>query len=540
MERKIWWVTRPTRDLRDIEEALKCFAEIARNKKWKGNRELHKKFEQENPAKTPNVGQHGGEGSGGRTWAAWLRMWGLWYREDCVALTDAGELIASSTDPSQIHKQIVHMMMMFQITSAYHERLRPKQEKGFRVFPFRFMLKLLLNGQIGTLSQDEIGLFLLNVKKPDEYSSVVDKILEWRKQTKDEDQKAKIMSKMIRRHKKKYGTPRADSPEDIKEYWRSIRDISNTLMVNMGFIDEIDYDKKSGTISIQKDFMDNAKKLLKKYDHIQFSNLYNLSDNAFTRKFGIRYDRRKASKKDTAPMTPAKKQHKRIKEAVEKLQKTENIDDYSILVKRVQRVTHYPIEIVEQTISENTDLENIGKDDAEFAEYYFHCAGSGSEHAEFEDMTRKIFALMGFETKKQRIPKSGSGEREIDGLVLNKDTCMSGLLECKSGAKYTFPVGDCAKMRDPYIEHFRKKQICGKTYSLDFFVYVVGRKATGLNNFKEIADKTGMRGSVIYATDLFQLYCLSKQGKITPVSIWGLFKSNKLLTSMDVFGLVKN
>ena len=45
MNKKIWWVTRPTRDLHDVEDALKYFVKIALGKKWRGNRELHKKFD---------------------------------------------------------------------------------------------------------------------------------------------------------------------------------------------------------------------------------------------------------------------------------------------------------------------------------------------------------------------------------------------------------------------------------------------------------------------------------------------------------------
>ena len=81
MSRRLWWVTRPSRDLRDIEDSLKCFAKIAEGQRWSANRDLHKRFEAENPVKTPNVGSYGSEGGGGRTWAAWLRSWGNVVRD---------------------------------------------------------------------------------------------------------------------------------------------------------------------------------------------------------------------------------------------------------------------------------------------------------------------------------------------------------------------------------------------------------------------------------------------------------------------------
>ena len=71
------------------------------------------RFELENPVKTSNTGSYGSRGSGGRTWAAWLRSWGLWYDEERVTLTDAGRLLVGSNDPREVRNQIVHLLMTF-------------------------------------------------------------------------------------------------------------------------------------------------------------------------------------------------------------------------------------------------------------------------------------------------------------------------------------------------------------------------------------------------------------------------------------------
>ena len=51
---------------------------------------------------------------------------------------------------------------------------------------------------------------------------------------------------------------------------------------------------------------DSVRELLDKYEDIKFSRLYKFSEATFMRRFGIRYDRRKSSTKETRPMTPAK------------------------------------------------------------------------------------------------------------------------------------------------------------------------------------------------------------------------------------------
>ena len=527
MEKNLWWVTRPTRDLRDLQEALKSFASIAEGKKWSKNRELHRRFEGENPAKTPNVGRHGGHGSGGRTWAAWLRMWGMWYNGDDVTLTDAGNLVRSAKNHRDVHSQIVHMIMNFQITSAYHDGLRPRQARDFCVFPFRFMLRLLLDKDVRFLTVDEIGLFLLNVKSPDEYGGVVSKISQWR----DRDEKARriLRGSLIKKHAERYENIRADSPKTVEGHWRSVKDVANTLAINISYITELRYDRGKGTVSVRDEDAGKAEKLLAKYDGGQFSSLYRWSEAAFMRRFGTRHDRKKASGKETRPMTQSRKRYRRIAAAVNEMRRTGEMPSGAELVRRIQGLTDEPREDIERTITENPEIIR-GDDGDAFAEYYLECAKDGGQHAEFEHLTRRIFHFMGFETDKRRVVKSGGGTPEIDGLILNEEILMSGLLECKGGSRYTFPIGDCKKMERTYIENFRTKRIGGKAYALDFFVYVIGSGTSGLDNFQEIVRNTGVRGSVIYARDLIRLYDLVRCGKITRVQMWDLFKCNGHLT----------
>lgn len=533
--RKLWWVTRPTRDLHDVAESLKSFASIARGKKWRGNRALHQKFEMENLAKTSNRGKYGSAGSGGRTWAAWLKMWGFWYDEKCATLTDAGDLIVSTKNPEHIHNQIVHMIMTFQITSAYHERLRPRQASGFKIFPFRFMLKLLLDAKVKFLSTDEIGLFLLQVKKPNEYNGVVDKILEWRNKCKNGKSRQELHDVLVKQHMKKYHNPRSDSPTNASKYWISIRDIAHTLMLNIRYINELKFDDGKGIISIPDKDRKAVTILLKKYNDIPFSSLYTYSEATFMRKFGIMYCRRKASRKDTSPMTSSKKQHRRITDAIDTLNKKGTKLTHIKLLQRVHEITHYQKEVIEKVISENPGMiKSNYKIDRDFTEHYLNCGKDGKQHAEFEILTREIFSLMGFKTDKMKIPKQTRGKPEIDGLILGEEVCLSGILECKSGAKYTFSVGDCDKMKHTYIKNFKTKKIDGKKYSLDFFVYVIGTTASGLDNFKEIISDTKIRGSVIYAEDLIRLYSMFNKGKADPIKIWGLFKCNKRITREDI------
>ena len=522
-ERKTWWITRPTRDLHDIEDALKCFSNIANGKKWFGQRELHQRFEMENPAKTSNMGRYGSGGSGGRTWAAWLRMWGLWYDDNCVSLSQAGNLIVTTKNPEDISKQIKHLIMTFQITNAYLKKQGTISE--FKIFPFQFIIELLLHKDINYLTVDEIGLFVIDVKKYSEFNHVVKKIIDWRKKYTE-----KLKHKLIVGHMKKYNNPRKDSPENPHDYWQSIQDIARTFASNISYISEIEYNR--GKLSICEKNVKYVQELLCKHKDAHFIPVTD-NESIFIRKFGMRYDRRKSSDKDTKPQSRAIKQDRRIKKAIEELKKTDTFKEHT-LVKDLKKITNYSERIIENHILNHP--ENITDD--EFARYYMECACDGTKHREFEELTRTIFKNMKFPTEKKKAPKTGEeSPSEIDGLILNPNTGLSGLLECKSGKKYALNKGDAEKMKHVYIKCFKERTINGKKYRLDFFTYVVGKKITSQSNFQGIIKNTKIRGSVIYANDLLKLYCMYLQKKTSSIKIWGLFKLGKIITWGDIIDI---
>ncbi len=535
MANMLWWVTRPTRDLHDLEESLKCFARLAEGRKWSGDREMHQRFEVENPAKTSHSGIHGSMGSGGRTWAAWLRSWGMWYDEENVTLTDAAKMIIGARDKADVHKQIVHMIMTFQITSAYHESLRAGHYSEFRVFPFRLILKLLLDKDVSHLSLDEIGLFLLPVKNHSEYASIVSKIRDWRSKCTDAQARKNLMNRLIASHMRKYHIGRTDSPDTPDGYWRSVRDVASTFAVNIRYVTEITYDSRRRVLRVPDEDADSALTLLRKYEDGRFSTLYEFSEATFARRFGIRYDRRKASAKETRPRTPATKQRGHILRAVEDIRREGGVPPDQMLGELKRRIS-YRTEVIERVLTANPDLVyGSAMDEMDHLEaHYLNCAGDGAMHTEFEKLTRKIFTLMGFKTEKMRTARNGGSSAEIDGLILNDETKMAGLLECKAGKKYAFSIGDTEKMKHTYIRNFRTRRVDHHVYTLDLFVYVVGIEAGGLENFRGIAKETGVRGSVIYARDMIRMYRMFKEGRISGVKVWRILKSNQLITWADI------
>ena len=416
-----------------------------RAKSGLATRRLQQRFEVENPAKTSHSGTHGSRGSGGRTWAAWLRLWGMWYDAERVTLTDAARLILGAKRPGDVHKQIVHMIMTFQITSAYHESLPRADYSGFHVFPFRLMLEMLLDRRLGGLHVDEIALFLLSVKDRSEYERAVSEIASWREETQgmDSGELKEIIGRRAKAHMDRHHEGRSDSPGTVAGHWRSVKDVANTFVVNMSYISEIRYDRGKGRIHVPGADEAAARGLLEKYAGAGFSTLHRFSEAAFARRYGMRFDRRKASSKHTRPRTQAQKRHARISAAIEEARRGAVGLAGDALLEAVRDRTGYRAEVIAEELGSDPGMEGHGGDDdaGHLEAHYIRCAGDGSEHAEFEELTRRLFESMGFAAKKTRAARRGGGTAEVDGLVLSREAGMSGILECKGAAGTRSPWG---------------------------------------------------------------------------------------------------
>ena len=118
--RKIWFITRPERDPAFHEEALIALANATNNfkLKWKGNRELHKKYEQaliDIGIKRNSISK---DGSGGRTWASLLKTFAYCYTTTdgfLVPTKIALEILRKNNIFENIKKQILTL----QIPNAY-------------------------------------------------------------------------------------------------------------------------------------------------------------------------------------------------------------------------------------------------------------------------------------------------------------------------------------------------------------------------------------------------------------------------------------
>lgn len=167
-------MTRPTRRLRTIIEAMPVFKKVAENKEW--TREIQAEFEEGlAKASVKTDGDTRKDSGGKRTWAVYPKIFGLWYEDNSkkVKITQAGEKVVAGG--SEAVKQIRHQVLRFQWPNRTQEHKSQQMDDGFRIFPYRFIIKLLLDEKIKYLLTSEIALFILQVKTENEFEDVVKK-----------------------------------------------------------------------------------------------------------------------------------------------------------------------------------------------------------------------------------------------------------------------------------------------------------------------------------------------------------------------------
>ncbi len=176
-----WWVTRPKRKLNSIPEILSVFAGATLEHQWDGSRNLHIQFENDlEAAGLKRVGsRRDGGGSGGRTYAAWLRSLGLICEETTskqVYLTLAGEAIIDGKSPVKVlKKQVLEYQFPSQFSISVHVNER------FKIKPFRFLLRLLMDNRIGVLSTDEVGKIVITEAETEkDYEKIVSRLIAYR------------------------------------------------------------------------------------------------------------------------------------------------------------------------------------------------------------------------------------------------------------------------------------------------------------------------------------------------------------------------
>lgn len=532
---KLWNMTRPTRRLHTIIEVMPIFKKIAEGKQW--NRTVQKEFESElGKRRVKAYGKVRSDSGGNRTWAVYPKVFGLWYEEDeKVVLTSAAEMIISGGEAAV--NQLRHQILRFQWPNRTQEHKSQKMDEGFKIFPYRFLINLLLDERIRYLLTSEIALFVIQAKKKEDHEEVVKRILEYRKKRDADNKPLRERHELIEWHKKFRPEKSSDESYTDEEHLKYITDLANTFMNHLEFFEEIVHKKseKYGLekqISLNEDKVNNIRQLIARYDKEFPLSVLAKHEYAkwFVSNYGNRYDRHKASGKTTKPRTKQEKDIELVENSYEQLmQKKLDLPEKTV-ISILSKNTGKSEEEIKKIISSSPARFNFyHKGNDKFTKKYLEVAPDGDRNQEFESMTREIFESFGFPTEKIEAMTETGNKLKIDGFVQNVPNLLSGVIDAKSGKKFSCGNKEVGIMRD-YIKHFANREIKGKAYRLDFFAYIYGKKFDNKSNFKRIMKETGIHGAIISAHELLRLKEKFDRKEITNDRIWELFKKDDEIT----------
>jgi len=509
-----WFVTRPKRRLVLLVDALKAFMVVAQGEVWRGNRALHVLYE--NALETAGVKARGKRrderAGGGRTYAAWLHAYGLWFEDSdgIVWPTFAGQDLLEGRQPRDI---LLHQLLNFQYPSPYSQRVKI-HERFHRIFPFRFLLKLLLEPRLeGVLRQREIGLYVITrAENEHSYNRVVQDI-ETDRVLGSSDAN---ISALLGDNWQKCYTKRGNVAE--------LYDVANTFICNLEFTGLIDRTDEPGTIKIRDGEEDTVKKLLSRKPKI--IDRWDKPE-VFQRKYGLGpyhlRDNRKFGK--VRPITCGDAEAKKVVWTYYAITANEpliQLDDR--LYQRISEQTGVQLNRTRKII----EKLGVAPSYEWFEERYIQLAYSGPEGARaFEKATAGIFGENGLGFKTEWI---GSRPNSPDVLVIaipeNQDGYF-GILDSKAYKDYNLPGDHQRRMFVEYIPRYSTFKYSGQSLQLKFFGYIAGGfQGDMASKLQRIADESNVSGFAMSAKNVVKLVRKHRENPFTQEELLRIFNSN--------------
>lgn len=501
-----WFVTRPKRKLILVPELIKIFAATTEGKQWNRNRQIQLQFERaltDAGWKAQNISD---DGSGGRTYAALLYMFGLWYEDEVVHMTNAAkEIINGISNPVAV---MTKQLIDFQYPSPYSVKRNVNISRDIQLQPFRFILNMLLETEIMEITQQEIGFCLAPfAKKMKDVNLCAGKVIEFRQ---DED-------KVIREALKTTGRD--------KTY---LKDLGNTIVNQFeysGYFEE-DPDIKSlkirqNKISEIKSFLAERRKTL----------LQNPDDKAkFQRRYGSGIAKGKDySRSHREPMDISPNQRIVLEKffVLTTQRPVFSIDDD--IIYKISSEIGASSKFVRETL-DHLPLNITGN---EFEDTYLRLSSGGRSTA--TDFERKTSALIkeGFGLETLWV---GSKPRHPDIIVfMNQQEHAHGIIDTKAYTDYSLPIDHRNKMAVNYVPGFETYTFQGIEYKLAFYSYVAGNYGSNIqNSFEELLGMTNIPGSYITAKDLLILYHMHKDASFSQWDLKKIFSCNKQIKPNEI------
>ena len=507
MAQDYWWVTRPKRKLNTIPEELAAFSSVAVGKKWTRNRDSHIAYEVElEKSGTKRIGERrDASGSGGRTHAAMLYSLGLWFEfEEQVFLTLAGEAIMQGKSPIPVLKKQV---LKFQYPSPYADSVRINPR--FKIRPFIFLLRLLLDERISCLMQEEIA-WIVAIEAENEsvkcYEKVVEQILRYRSYG-----ESIFSGSYFRDHD-------ASRP--------NLMDVANTMMNWLDYTQLVYREQK--LIGIDATKIDEVKQIVR--DVPAFIK-YPVDADIYQRKYGVDPWHQKDTRNllRTTTISSQMVDRNRILRyffALSSLKPISRID--ATIVDQVCEQTGTDFKFVEHVLSETYPHGAVGG----YLANYRNMAFKGRDEAiDFEEATTNLFQdIFGY----QAIHLGQTGSKSApDVLLVSDNDGYQAIIDNKAYSAYSITGDHHNRMVHNYLESI--SNYSDFNLPIGFFIYISGGFVKHIDQqIKSEVDESGIHGSGITVSNLISLIEQHQESPYSHLELRNIFGLDRQVLLSDL------
>ncbi len=510
--RKVWFVPRPLRDPQYHKDALAALAKVTNNFSlcWQGNRDLQKEYEKELAKEGWKADHISTSGSGGRTWAAMLRVYNYVYLKPngCFKLTKVGAALLAGI---KVRENVSKQLLTFQIPNPYFMSgaFRPRFEDGFSIRPVRFLLKLVNQEALNySVSKEEIIFFAMKAKKDSDLVKTTAEIIQYRKA----DAKAKEEIRIQIADQYDY---RERKDKGARVYNEAVGDVATTLMLICKYIGFVEYaygaNGSLATLSVPKENRQPLALFIAKYDdRYPFNARYLISDESFGENNGLDVDSYKAPKAESvATASSSSKLTNKAKKIIEAHPEVDPSNETD--VKKLLKTTSEFDDDTICKILESLDLSAQPQLSDVFAKSYLE----ETDPHEFEVKTAQLLKVFGLTVEYEPDPVLMRGPR-IE-LAVSAGGLHLGLIDCKLyKKKFSLSSSLADYMGTEYIPDY--EGFGGM--KVEYFGYVTSKGFSGEQNLgkataaaKLAIPGRAIKGFIIDAKTLLAMadFCVTNQ-----------------------------
>lgn len=513
-----WWVTRPKRKLNSIPEVLATFAELSLNQEWDGQRGSHLAYEEAlEKAGLKRVGDRRDQtGGGARTYKAWLQSLGLIFTQEStgkIKLTLAGEAIMNGDSPISV---LTNQILKYQFPSAFSVSRGVQVASRFKIRPFRFLLRLLDDKRIMSLSEDEIAKIVVTEAENESdkcFEYIVSRIIQyrnWGDKCLDDD--------FLLKYQSSKGGINIDYP------YSHLLDLANTIVNWLEYTQLIN--REDGRVYI----IDERRSQVKEIINEQLPFIDRPEEHEyFQRKYGIdpkhRKDNRDLNKSVT--ITPKILARQKVMQAYISESLNRPITRItSSLVDTIVTVTGINVRTVEEILVETYPHGSVGA----FMTKYFEMAFMGRDEAtEFEKATATLFCdVFGFQTK-----HVGPIGLTPDVLLVSRTNNFQAIIDNKAYRHYTISNDHHNRMVYNYLNDL--KRYSDSLFPMAFFSYIAGGFGSNINKqLQQIYAETSVPGSAVSVSNIIRLVELQEKRPYTHDELRSIFSLNRQVLLNDL------